>query len=329
MSPELDLPEPLAPADSPDPDDGGRREIDLRVGFGLFASENQLDSLLSIARRVDVESGQVLYTRGEPMTTLFQVIVGHVEVQAPELPSWHVRDGGAVGLIDFSLGRAQSRTALATSPSQMIELDAADYRDYLEDNFEVCHRIVAQLSGRLMADMITDPARFLTREAEHEAGHEAGHEARTYAKVEIPLVERLIMMARMPAFRGTSTQALANLAQSAIERRFAPDEVIEEAGTTTKLVSLLVEGTIELVLPYGRARRSGRGFVAHVEELAVGPRRSTAIAVTPAIVLQLERDDLIDRIEEHFDLGMTLLAFVAAEQERVNEASSTGNCRVA
>ena len=36
---------------SPEPerDDEGRRELDLRVGFGLFASDTQLDSLLSIA----------------------------------------------------------------------------------------------------------------------------------------------------------------------------------------------------------------------------------------------------------------------------------------
>jgi CRP-like cAMP-binding protein len=308
---------------SPEPehDDEGRRELDLRVGFGLFASETQLDSLLSIARRVDVEPGQVLYTREEPLTTLFQVIVGQVELEAPELPIWRVRDGGAVGLVDFALGRAHTRTAIATLPSQLIELDAADYRDYLEDNFEVCHRIVAQLSGRLMEDMISEPGRFLSRDAEHEP--------RTYSKVEIPLVERLIMMSRMPAFRGTSTQALANLAQSATEQRYAPGEIIAPAGAMTKLVSLLVEGTIELVLPHGSARRTGRDFVAHLEELALGPRSTTAIAVTPATVLQIERDDLVDRIEEHFDLAMTLLAFVAGEQQRVNEASSTGNCRVA
>lgn len=308
---------------SPDPTtaDEGRRELDLRVGFGLFASETQLDSLLSIARRVDVEAGQVLFTRGEPTTTLFQIVVGQVELGAPELPSWKVRDGGAVGLIDFALRRPHARRAIATTASQLIELDAADYRDYLEDNFEVCHRIIAQLCGRLATDMISDAARFLPNVAESDR--------RSYANVEIPLVERLILMSHVPAFRGTSTQALANLAQSALEHRYEAGEVIVRAGATTNLVSLLVEGTIELELPHGRARRTGRDLVAHLEELAVGPRLTTAIAVTPAIVLQLERDDLVDRIEEHFDLATTLLAFVATEQERVNELLSADQCRVA
>ncbi|HET9992402.1 MAG TPA: cyclic nucleotide-binding domain-containing protein [Kofleriaceae bacterium] len=310
---------------SPDPEthDEGRRELDVRVGFGLFASEDQLDSLLSIARRVDVEVGQVLYTRGDPLTTLFQVITGSVELRAPDVPTWHVGDRGAVGLVDFAIGRSHARTAVTTERSQLLELDAADYRDYLEDNYEVGHRILSQMSGRLVADMIAspDPAHFLARTADHER--------RWVAEVEIPLVERLIILSRMPAFLGTSMQALANLAQSATERRFAPGDVIATAGTDPGMVSLLVEGTVELELPNGRVQRGGRDFVTHLEELTIGPRLTTTTSTTDTIVLQLDRDDLIDRIEEHFDLAMTLLAFVATEQARVNDASSPGRCRVA
>ncbi len=310
---------------SPDPEthDEGRHELDVRVGFGLFASEVQLGSLLSIARRVDVDGGQVLFTRGDPSTTVVQVVAGNVELRAPDVPTWRVDDRGAVGLIDFALGRSHARTAVATAPSQLLELDAADYRDYLEDNYEVGHRILSQMSVRLISDMIAspDPARFLARNATREA--------RSFTDVEIPLVERLILLSRMPAFLGTSTQALANLAQSATERRFAAGDVITAAGTDPGKVSLLVDGTVELELPNGRVQRSGRDFVAHLEELAIGPRLTTATCATPTIVLQLDRDDLVDRLEEHFDLAMTLLAFVATEQERVNDVAPTGRCRVA
>jgi CRP-like cAMP-binding protein len=310
---------------SPEPpaDDEGRRELDVRVGFGLFASEVQLGSLLSIARRVDVDLGQVLYTRGDPITTVFQIVAGEVELGAPDVPTWRVADHGAVGLIDFAIGRSHARTAVASAPSQLLELDAADYRDYLEDNYEVAHRILSQLSGRLIADLIAspDPARSLARDDHHER--------RSFAEVEIPLVERLIILSRMPAFLGTSMQALANLAQSATERRFTAGDVITKAGTDPGVVSLLVEGTVELELPNGRVQRRTRDFVAHVEELAIGPRLVTATCATDAIVLQLDRGDLIDRIEEHFDLAMTLFAFVATEQEHVNDASAASKCRVA
>lgn len=308
-------------SDEREVDDGGQRELDLRVGFGLFTADTRLDSLLSIARRVDVEAGQLLFDRGEPTTTLFQVVVGHVELAAPERPTWNLRDGGAAGLLDFALGRPHARTARAAAPCQLIALDAAEYRDYLEENFEAVHRILAQLGGRLMADMSLDPARFLARASERVG--------RTYADVEIPFVDRLIMLSQMPPFRGTSTQALANLAHSATERRFAPGDVIAPAGAPSKLVSVLVEGTVDLAVAHGTARRTGRDFVADVDELSLRPRVTSTSAVTAAIVLQIESDDLFDRVEEHFDLATTLLAYVASEQQRVNEASPTGECRVA
>ena len=190
-------------------------------------------------------------------------------------------------------------------------------------NYEVGHRILSQLSNRIIAAMIA------SRDSTLFETSDLTHPERSFGDVEIPLVERLIILSRMPAFRGSSMQALAKLAQSAVERRYPAGDVITAAGTSSDVVSLLVEGAVELVLPNGRARRSGRQLVAHLDELATGQRSITATAATDAIVLQLEREDLIDRIEEHFDLCMTLLAFVAGEQDRVNNASSSGACRVA
>lgn len=298
-----------------------RRELDVRVGFGLFASEDQLGSLLSIARRVDVEAGQVLFQREQPVVSLFQVVAGEVELSSPQSPSWRVSDRGAVGLIDFALARPHARGAVATSPTQLLELDAAEYRDYLEDNYEVGYRIITQMSGRLISDVIADPA------ADKYLATGDSVEQRSFVDVEIPLVERLIMLSRMPAFRGSSMQALANLAQSATEHRFDPGDVITTAGIDPMAVSLLVEGAVELAISDRRIIRRKRDLVAHLEELAVGPRSISVTAATPSIVLKIERDDLIDRIEEHFDLAMTILGFVAREQEQLNDAG--GRCRVA
>ncbi len=303
-------------------DDEGGRELDVRVGFGVFASEDQVGSLLSIARRVDVEAGQVLYTSGDPIATLFQVVTGAVEIRSPELPAWRVQERGTVGMIDFATGRVHTRTAVATAPSQLLELDAGDYRDYLEDNYEVTPRILAQLSSRLTGEIVAAP------ELAHLLAHSEPQPARPVHGAAIPLVERLVLLSRMPGFIGTSTQALANLALSATERTFAAGEVIAEAGAACDRVSLLVHGTVELELPTAKVQRQTRGLVAHVEELSTNPRLTTTRCVTEALVLQLDRDDLIDRMEEHFDLAMSLFAVVAAEQGRFNDAAA-GRCRIA
>lgn len=304
--------------------DEGQRELAVRIGLGLFASEAELHHLIAIARQIDVGAGQVLFERGQPVTTMFQLVDGDVELQAPERPAWRVAQRGAIGFLDFARHAVHERTAKVTRPAQLLELDASDYRDYLEDNYEVGQRIRDRLCEEVTASILAtaDPAPLLALDR-----GDGELDARSFFEIEIPVVDRLLMLSRMAPFRGASVQALANLAQCAAERRIEPGGLVTQHGTDPRMISLLVEGAIELELPTGRVARSGRGLVAHLEELAPGPRRTTAVATAPTIVLDIDRDDLIDRVEEHFDLGMTLLAFAAAEQARINDLTTT--CRVA
>ena len=298
--------------------DEGQRELDIRVGLGMFASEAQLEHLLSIARQVDVPAGETLFARDAPVTTLFQVMTGALEMRAPDRPSWRVADTGTVGLLDFMLAQRHARTAITTSPARLLELDATNYRDYLEDNFEVSHRILAHLAGVLTAEMVARPEAPALL-----AAAAAGPRHRSFAEVEIPTVERLILLSRVALFSGASIQGLADLAQGATEIRLTAGDVLASAGSQPSTVSILVEGEVELELPSGaRVTRGGRTLAAHVEELAVAPRLSTVTAITPVIALQLDREHLLDRLEEHFDLQMALMGFLARAQQSLNDVAA-------
>ncbi len=304
------------------PIDEGRRELDVRVGLGMFASEAQLEQLLAISRPVDVAAGHVLHAGDSPPTTIFQIISGEIELRAPDMPTWQVAAGGTVGFLDFMRGRRHSRTAVAITAASVLELDTTRYREYLEDNFEVGYRIMSQLSGAIMSGAISSP------EAKELLSSVAVPHPGSLAKVEVPMVERLMILSRMPAFAGATTQALANLARSTIETRFEPGQVVAAAGSSSSIVSLLVEGAVELELPNGlRVPRAGRGFLAHLEELTLTPRLSAVTASSALIVLEIEREELLDLLEEHFDLVMTILGSIAGELEKLNDveaANATG-----
>ncbi len=311
------------PSERPDNDEGSR-ELDVRVGLGMFASEDQLAHLLAIARQVDVPAGHVLYESARPATTVFQVMSGEIAMHAPEAPSWRVAAGGTAGFVDFMQSRPHSRTAVTATPARLLELDAADYLEYLEDNFEVSHRMLSWLSHEVIADAVARP------EAQLLLASAGAAKLPSFAKVELPTVERLMILSRMPAFRGASTQGIANLAQSAVEARFGPGEVIVTAGSSATVVSLLVEGAVELQSPAGlRVKRAGRDFLAHVEELSTAPRLNSVIALSPLIVLQIEREELLDRLEEHADLMMAMFAAIAREQEKLNEVAGVSGIAVA
>ena len=310
---------------TPTETDDGLRELDVRAGLGLFASATQLDHLLAISRQLEVPAGHVLFERDASVDTLFQVISGDLEMRAPGLATWRVAEAGTAGFVDFMRARPHTRQAVAISAARLLELDAAEYSDYLEDNFQVSQRIMAQLSAGITADLIANPELHELLSSPSASG------SRSFAGLEkVPVVDRLVMLSRMTAFRGASMQGLASLAQSAVETRYAPGEVIAAAGSRPSLVSLLVDGEIQLELPTGvRVMRRARDFVAHVEELATAPRLNIVIAATPAIVLQIEREELLDRIEEHFDLAMTIFAFIAAEQEKLNDYAATAEVALA
>jgi CRP-like cAMP-binding protein len=301
------------PADPGAPDEG-QRELDVRVGLGLSASDDQLDALLAIARQVDAPAEHVLHERGAVVTSIFLLVRGSVELRAPDAASRPVDEGATIGFADFLIARPHARTAVTTAPSRLLQVDAADYREYLEDQFELGRRILVRTSELALAALLEHPALL---------GNTAEGSHRSFADIEVPMVERLMMLSRMPVFRGGSMQGLADLAQVASEVRFEAGDEIVPAGPRSSRVAFLVEGEVELALPSGvRVRRSARDLLAHVEELATAPRQCSVTALTPTIVLQVEREDLLDLLEEHFDLFTATLAYVAEEQDKLDELAT-------
>lgn len=293
----------------------GQHELDIRLELGQFASPSQLEHLLSISRRVDVEPGHVLFKRGDPTHHVVQVMSGEVELRSPTSPTWTIADSGTAGMLDLMRSRLHARTGVATTPVRILEVDAEDYRDYLEDNFDVSLAILARLSSELAVQMTnSDHAARL-----YEIAITTGSHPR-FGDVEIPIIERMMLLSRMEIFATASRQALATLGQRAAEGRFSPGDVIAAAGESPNVVTILVEGSVDLTAG-GRlvAQRNGRGLLAHVEELSAAPRLTTATAATPVITLQVEREELLDRMEEHFDLALSLFHFLAEGQERMND----------
>lgn len=271
-------------------------ELELRAQFGAHAP---FESLLAIAQPVEVAEGQALYDPGQPATALFYVVSGKIRVNG------HAVEQGLVGFAELVCGRPGATDAVALMPSRLLRIERSDYRDYLEDNFEIVYRAIVRIANALVANRDLDT----NLESVPQP---------SFREVEMPIVDRLFMFTRMPVFRDAPIQALANLAQQTAEVRFAPGDEIIAAGAEPRVISFLVEGTADALGPGGtRATRSPRDLLADVEELATAPRRSSIRCSTPALVLQVQREDLIDLLEQHFELTMSVLRYIVEKQEEV------------
>jgi CRP/FNR family transcriptional regulator len=107
------------------------------------------------------------------------------------------------------------------------------------------------------------------------------------------------------------------LLRGAVERRYAPDEVIYLAGSPAQSLYLVLEGRVRVMRGDG-----GRAHVLHVEERggslgevplfegATYP--ATTIAAEPTRCLVLSRDAVLGAIRAEPELGLALLARLAA-----------------
>jgi CRP-like cAMP-binding protein len=305
----------VSPTES-QPLDAVTRELDLRSGMMFVENERQLQQLLSIARAVEVRRGDRLFERGAPVSAVFLIMQGDVDLVAEAGPTWHFSGSGGIGFVDYMIGRPHARTAIARTHVRAVAIDAADYSEYMHDNVDLAHRAIARLGGMVIDDVVTTgDATVLARAPDDHAHPEGG---------EPTLIDRVVLLSRTPAFARAPVQALADLARSSGLARFSAGQVIAPAGTRSEVVSVLVRGQVELTAP-GRGFTAIRGpidLVGHAAELTDAPRLLAARAVRDSLVLQVHREDLLDGIDEHFELFQSLVAYVSRLREALNDAKA-------
>ena len=294
-------------------------ELHLRSEMPFAQTDEQLQTLLAISRHVDFLDGEHLFERGSPIDRIFMLTSGVVEVVAEGRPHWRIVDSGTIGFLDFMMGKPHDRTAISRGRTRVLEIDAVVYLEYLQDNVEIIQNILSRLSGVLFEDMVVgSPDQLASPPDPTPAEIERILDTGTFA-----LVDRLLLLARVPAFANASVQALANLAQNARVQRFVAGDVISSAGAPADRLSVLVRGSVELSRAGGPpVSRHPIDLVCDVAELSAVPRSVTARAATAAVVLQIDREELLDRIDEHYELARSLLAYVALQREILNDRES-------
>jgi CRP-like cAMP-binding protein len=296
-----------------DASDMVQRELELGGANPFAPSEVQLKQLLAIARNVDFENGAHLFARGAPSSHVYLLISGDVELVADGMPSWRFSGSGAVGVIDMMMNRPYARTAIARGEVRTLEINADDYREYMQES-EIGPGILSHLSADVLDAIVgsLDPAQLLRRPADPSA---------TAEPATTTLVDRLLLLSRVPAFSRASVQSLANLAQNARIVRAAAGNTLALAGAHVETLSILLHGEVELIVGHSGivVARGPVDLVCDVAELSTAPRALTARVRQDALILQIDREELLDRLDEHFELLQSLFAYVAGKRERLND----------
>ncbi len=285
------------------------RELALRAGAS-GATGAQIAQLAQMARVVAFATGEPLCAAGGASERLYLLMEGEVEL-GPSRSS--AGPGTLLGLLDALLGRRCTRAATARTEVRALEIHVDDYLAFLSDNIDLCQAMIADFAGALHRAVLAMP------DAAALLAGGSGPPARMIRAGELAVIDRLQLLRRVPAFRRATVQALASLAAHAQVMPLAAGDELFAEGDPSDLVWIVARGRILLVRQEGTVRlhRGPGELVTHLAELAVGPRAFTATAATDSVLLRIHREDLLDRLEEHFELARSILGFLARERARL------------
>jgi CRP-like cAMP-binding protein len=321
-------------ADSVETSSAIARQLFLRTFSAGVPLGNVAAQLSRLMRDEVFPAGATLYRRGEASNRIFFLVKGRVSLSMEGMPPWVFEAGTSVGLLDVLQDRSHKRTATALSDVRALSLAAEDYFDVLEDNFEFTRNSIVKIAaalhalrlslmpsggfgaatdaipvsrGRLTVEPYSDPLRAAF-------GMGGGLPVRP-----LNLVERTIALREVPALRSSSIQALTSMAGLIEERGLKPGEVLFKQGDPAAAIYIVVRGLLELerIDPLIMATFGERTLVGGFASLGSSDHPYTARARDASTVLALDKEDLFDLLELHFELVRSIFAGVAAEREQV------------
>ena len=130
------------------------------------------------------------------------------------------------------------------------------------------------------------------------------------------MAAKLALLAKIPLFASLTESELQALAQRAVERRFAPDEMLFWEGEPCDGIFLILEGSVKIFKTSigGRemmlALEPAPSTVAELPLFDGGPYPASVRAVEPVVSLFIGKSDFQQVCRQYPDVGLKVLAVV-------------------
>ena len=125
-----------------------------QVPFLESLEDSQIDSLVTIGKRVPLNNGELLFRKGDPGHSMYLILEGRIQIymessdgQAAVL---HVLDSGQfLGEMALLDGGARSANALTLSPCEVFVLERASFLNLITTYPELLTQLLSALTERL------------------------------------------------------------------------------------------------------------------------------------------------------------------------------------
>jgi CRP-like cAMP-binding protein len=263
-----------------------------------------------------VRAGQVLWSAGHEVETLYFMHDGRVQATRRGAPPWTFRGHWFLGAFEWHHDRSATRTLVALSDFYAIKFRRADWLDLLEDSFELTRRgvtasatAVARLDERLPTLERLAPPRTIVRAADRP----------------LSMVERIAFFTDIGMSLDVGIQALADLANVSTDFSLKPGASVFDSGAVNEHLLFVIDGEIDATRkgPDVHRRYAPGEAVASAAILAGLRAPWAAHAVGTARLLAVPVEAWFDLMEEHFELVHSTVGELRKDRERILDQLAT------
>jgi CRP-like cAMP-binding protein len=249
-----------------------------------------------------ISAGTTFQAAEAPVESVRVIVKGEVSCLLADGKSCRLGPDTVLGVFDFFAGRAQAALSASTDVVA-LSIPARAIRRILEEHFDVIVHLFRGLGRTLIRALRQAPTLASSAAAPTLAPHE-GHP-------DLGEVERILLLRSAVAFRRASVSGLASLVRTTRVDSFPQGTLLWRGTDDATWLGVIVHGIVECETPI----RPGRFYFAEDEANAVGfldtlgddTRWYEARALTDVVVLTVRKDDLLDTLEDHFDMALACL----------------------
>ena len=280
----------------------------------------EVAALADVAQERFFRKGEVVFREDVPASGALFVVEGRLANFRRGIQVGTVGPGQGIGGMSV-LARAEYGSQLVADEDTLaLEIDADATLDVLEDRLPILQHMLREVSRQalsLLQKNKLDPSKVFPMPAGEMPG-----------SAQLDLVDRLLLLRRMPVFDRTSITALAELARTMAQVRFEVGTTLWHEGEPAAHLVMVCGGSVRAAVPGGIEFTAGPGFpLGALEALGQRPRWYDAVAATPVVGLYGQTDVLFDLFEDNFDMAMDYLAVISRVTLRILDWSAAEAAR--
>jgi CRP-like cAMP-binding protein len=265
-----------------------------------------LKIIASYLRERDFPKGSVLMRQGEPVAALELLTEGSLALVRNGKPFGKLAPPQSLGFLAILARSDGTYDASAEEDTRSLSLDADALIELLEDHVELFHATLRYFADRLLYEIMELPADMLE-------GRLRGETAAPDRKLDI--VERIVELRMLRAFRRTNLNALVALAEHLEERRVGPGETLWQKGEPADHALIVLAGTATCEdRDLDKRWQAGpRSVLGGIEGMVSKPRWYTLSAATLLVSYRLSSTAFVDLLEDDFAMGLDFISMLAGE----------------